>query len=47
MLPDTAAFEEFEELQQDYNNACSNNRDRMVKEVQALNLSRPGCNKHK
>jgi hypothetical protein len=26
MLRDTAAFEEFEELQQDYNKAWSNNR---------------------
>jgi hypothetical protein len=31
MLRDTAAYEEFEELQHNYENAWSNNRDRMVK----------------
>jgi DDE superfamily endonuclease len=42
MLREQSAYEEFEELQHEYENAWSNNRDRMVKEIEALKLTRPG-----
>jgi DDE superfamily endonuclease len=47
MLRDHAAYEEFEELQHNYENAWSNNRDRMVKEIKTLQFTRPGSKKSK
>lgn len=42
MLRDEAAFQQFEELQQDYENTWSHNRDRMVREIESQHLTRPG-----
>lgn len=42
MLRDEAAYQQFEEIEQGYENPWSNNRDRMVKEIEALRLTRPG-----
>ena len=42
MLRDESAFEEFDELEQGYENPRSNNCDRMVKEIEALKLTCPG-----
>ena len=41
MLRDEAAFSEFDDLEQVYENPWSNNRDRMAKEIEALKLTRP------
>ena len=42
MLRDESAFEQFEELADGYKNAWSNNRKRMVREIEALKLTHPG-----
>ncbi len=42
MLRDESALEQFEELAKGYKNAWSNNRERMVREIEALQLTRPG-----
>ena len=42
MLRDESALEQFEELAEGYENAWSNNRERMVREIEALQLTRPG-----
>jgi phosphoenolpyruvate-protein kinase (PTS system EI component) len=42
MLRDESALEQFEELAVGYENAWSNNRERMVREIEALKLTRPG-----
>ncbi len=41
MLRDEAAFSEFDDLEQVYENPWSNNRDRMAKEIEAFKLTRP------
>jgi DDE superfamily endonuclease len=47
MLRDEAAFHQFEEIEQGYENPWSNNRDRMVREIEALRLTRPGNRRHR
>ena len=42
MLRDEAAFQEFDEMVSDFEGGCSYNRERMVDEIQALQLTRPG-----
>jgi hypothetical protein len=42
MLRDESALEQFDEIVEGYENAWSNNRDRMVREIEALKLTRPG-----
>jgi hypothetical protein len=46
MLRDDSSFFQFEEMQLGYENPWSYNRDRMVKEVAALHLTRPGVRKN-
>jgi hypothetical protein len=41
MLRDEAAFCKFDELEQEYENPWSNNRNRMAKEIEALKLTCP------
>ena len=42
MLRDESALEQFDEIAEGYENAWSNNRDRMVREIEALKCTRPG-----
>jgi hypothetical protein len=42
MLRDESAMEQFDEIAEGFENAWSNNRDRMVREIEALKLTRPG-----
>ena len=42
MLRDEAAIEEFEEMANEFESGRCYNRDRMVEEIQALQLTRPG-----
>ena len=43
MLREESAFEQFDEIEEGYENRWSNNRDRMVREIEALKLTRPGA----
>ena len=43
MLREESAFEQFDEIEEGYENRWSNNRDRMVREIEALRLTRPGA----
>ena len=42
MLRDESALEQFDEIAEGYENAWANNRDRMVREIEALKRTRPG-----
>jgi hypothetical protein len=42
MLRDTAAIEDFEEMANEFEGGRSYNRERMVEEIQAMQLTRPG-----
>jgi hypothetical protein len=41
MLRDESVMEQFDEIAEGYENAWSNNRDRMVREIEALKLTCP------
>ncbi len=43
MLREESAFEQFDEIVEGYENRWSNNRDRMVREIEASKLTRPGA----
>ena len=46
MLRDEAAFQEFDEMVSDFEGGRTYNRERMVDEIQALQLTRPGMEGH-